>query len=120
MKRDGEARPSLGSGAPFDDMARALDTGAISRSRAIKLTGAALVASALGLFASRGAEAQDVDIAVKRRNCLRRGGDFCSRKGCRACCGRGGRRRKACCGPKGCGCCNRNERCDAGSCRKER
>ena len=36
---------------PFDDLARGLESGAISRGKAIKLGGATLVASALGLFA---------------------------------------------------------------------
>jgi hypothetical protein len=68
-----------GDGRAFDDLARGLDTGAISRGRAIRLSGAALVDSALGLFASRSADAQEetVVIAVRRRRCLRRGGNFC-------------------------------------------
>ena len=52
-------------GGSLDDLAMGLETGAISRGKAIKLSGAALAASALGLFASRGAEAQeDVETAV--------------------------------------------------------
>jgi hypothetical protein len=104
---------------PFDDLAVGLETGAISRGKVIKLSGAALVASALGLFASRDADAQAVEIAISRRTCNRRGGDFCNRNGRRICCGAGGRRRKACCGPEGAACCNRNERCDRGRCRNE-
>jgi hypothetical protein len=49
--------------SPFDDLAAGLETGAISRSKAIKLSGAALAASALGLFASRGADAQ-IEVAA--------------------------------------------------------
>jgi hypothetical protein len=112
-------------GAPlFDDLAMGLESGAISRGKAIKLSGAALAASALGLFASRGAEAQTTegDVTIEaglRRRCLRRGGDFCSRSGNRICCGEGGRRRRACCGPRGAACCNKNERCYQGKCRNE-
>lgn len=113
MKRD------EGGVRALDDLAMGLDTGAISRGKAIKLAGAAVAASAFGLFASRGAEGQEVSIAARRRRCLRRGGDFCRRSGCTACCGEGGRRRKACCGDRGCACCSRNERCDAGRCRPE-
>ena len=46
----------------FDDLAMGLDTGAISRGKAMKLGGAALVASALGLFTSQRADAQEVSI----------------------------------------------------------
>ena len=106
-------------GGSLDDLATGLETGAISRGKAIKLSGAALAASALGLFASRGAEAQEVSVEAARRRCLRNGGDFCRRSGCKVCCGAGGRRRKACCGPDGCACCNRNERCNRGRCRNE-
>jgi hypothetical protein len=105
-------------GTPFDDLARGLDTGAISRGKAIKLGGAALVASALGLFASQGAEAQeDVETAVSRRRCRERNDNFCKARGCKTCCNRDGRRPKACCGRDGCTCCRRNERCDDGRCR---
>jgi len=103
----------------FDDLARGLDTGAISRSKAIKLGGAALVASALGLFTSQEAEAQEVEIAITRNRCQRKfqRSDFCrNRQGnnCSVCCNRESRHPKACCGPKGCNCCRRKERC-AGS-----
>ena len=41
------------AGAPsFDELAMALESDAITRGKAIKLTGAALAASALGIFAS--------------------------------------------------------------------
>ena len=101
---------------PLDDLAIGLQSGAISRGKAIKLGGAALVASALGLFASaEDAQAQEeVEAAVSRRSCHRRGGDFCrtteGSENCRICCSRK-RRRKACCGPSGCNCCRRSQRC---------
>ncbi len=119
MKRD------EGGVRALDDLAMGLDTGAISRGKAIKLAGAAVAASALGLFASRGADAQTTDggevtIAGRRRRCLRKGGDWCSRNGNSVCCGAGGRRRKACCGPKGAACCSKNERCNQGKCRRHR
>jgi hypothetical protein len=115
-------------GRAFDDLAAGLETGAISRGKAIKLGGAALVGSALGLFASQNAQAQQQvePAANKRRKCNRRGGDFCSnRDGCRRgiCCGRdrdggGGRRRDACCGTEECNCCRQNQRCTReGRCR---
>jgi hypothetical protein len=106
----------------FDDLAMGLESGAISRGKAIKLGGAALVASALGLFASQGAEAQEVEIAITRRRCRRKftRSDFCrNRRGdnCSVCCNRNSRRPKACCGPSGCNCCRRRERCaDSGRC----
>jgi hypothetical protein len=107
-------------GTHFDDLARGLDTGAISRGKAMKLGGAALVASALGLFTSQGADAQEVSIEAERQRCRRKGGDFCRDSGCRICCGEGRRRRTACCGPEGCNCCRRNERCaNDGRCRPE-
>jgi hypothetical protein len=107
-------------GGSLDDLAMGLETGAISRGKAIKLSGAALAASALGLFAStRSAEAQELTLEAERGRCRRRGGDFCRRSGCRVCCGEGGRRLRACCGDRGCACCRRNERCDAGRCRPE-
>jgi hypothetical protein len=103
----------------LDDLAAGLETGVISRGKAIKLTGAALAASALGLFASHNAQAEEVAPAVSRRVCTRRRGDFCRhREGCRRgiCCapvrdGGGGRRRKACCGTEECNCCRENQRC---------
>jgi hypothetical protein len=113
-KRDKEGVRAL------DDLAMGLNTGAISRGRAIKLGGAALVASALGLFASRGADAQEetVVIAVRRRRCVRRGGNWCKViGGCSECCNSTGRRPKACCGRYGCRCCRRNQRCRSGRCR---
>ena len=71
----------------FDDLATGLQTGAISRGKAIKLTGAALAASALGIFASEEeAEARrrcrTLSCREKCRRC-RRSGRCCS--GCRRC-----------------------------------
>jgi hypothetical protein len=108
----------------FDDLATGLDTGAISRGKAIKLGGAALVASALGLIGARGADAQEattadgVTVAGRRGRCRRRGGEFCSHRGASICCAKGRRRRKACCGKDGAACCSRNERCDQGKCKR--
>jgi hypothetical protein len=69
--------------------------------KTIKLTGAALAASALGLFASRGADAQEVSLLASQRcRCHRRGDDSCKCHGCHACCGAGERHEKACCGKK--------------------
>jgi hypothetical protein len=52
----------------FDDLATGLQSGAISRRKAIKLAGAALVATALGaVFRSQDAQAADLEDA--RRPC---------------------------------------------------
>jgi hypothetical protein len=109
----------------FDDLAKGLDTGAISRGKAIKLGGAALVASALGLIGARGVDAQtttpaDVSVEARRRRCLQKGGDFCSSHGASECCARGRRKRRACCGKKGAACCSKNERCKKGECKRRR
>jgi len=122
-------RREEGMARSFDDLASGLDTGAISRGRVIKLAGAALVASALGFVGAReadaAADAEEIEIQISKRRCRERGGDFCSRSGCRQCCGRdrdgggGGRRnKKACCGRDGCNCCRRNQRCDNGKCKR--
>ncbi len=101
----------------FDDLAVGLERGAISRGKAIKLGGAALVASALGLFTSaEGAQAQTVEPEISRRKCNQkfRNADFCkNRQGnnCNVCCNRESRHPKACCGPQGCNCCRRREKC---------
>jgi hypothetical protein len=119
VKREGTARS-------FDDLATGLDTGAITRGRAIKLAGAAIVASALGLIGAGEAQGQDiVTERIRRRRCNRHGGDFCNNRGeegfpfhhqCHICCGEGRRRRrrrrrKACCGSAGCNCCRPGQRC---------
>ena len=124
MRRDeGEVRPSSWKEGSLDDLAMGLESGALSRGKAIKLGGAALVASTLGLFASQGAGAQEVELEVTRRQCRRRyrRSDFCRNRGggdrCDVCCNRASRRPKACCGPRGCNCCRRNERCaESGNC----
>src|SRR5215216_4433006 len=87
----------------FDELATGLDTGAISRGRAIKLAGAALVASALGLVATREADAQVTADSAAKSRCKRKGGDFCRRQGCKVCCQQNNK--KACCGKNGCRCC---------------
>src|SRR5215216_3582855 len=94
----------------FDELATGLDTGAISRGRAMKLAGAALVASALGLVATREADAQLTEEGARNR-CKRKGGDFCRRQGCHVCCQQNNK--KACCGKNGCRCCKRHQNCKA-------
>jgi hypothetical protein len=112
---------------PLDDLATGLDTGAITRGRAIKLAGAALVASALAAVGASSADAQELEaegLRKKRRRCHQDGGDFCSARGsgrsCDVCCGRGDRsnRKKACCGRNGCSCCGRRQRCRNGDCKR--
>ncbi len=125
----------------FDDLAMGLESNAISRAKVIKLGGAALAASALGLFASRGAEAETTEAetaeaetteaesteaetleAARKRHHTQ---DCCIRlrrrrilgvpvplPGCLVCC-RG--RRVACCGRHGCHCCRRGH-CNEGRC----
>jgi hypothetical protein len=115
-------RSEGGVAGTFDDLATGLDTGAISRGRAMKLAGAALVASAMGLFAVGNAEAQEVVTeGRRRRRCRQRGGNFCNTSGggarCSICCGEGRRRRRACCGSNGCNCCRPGETCDDGRCK---
>ena len=108
----------------LDDLAIGLESGTISRGKAIKLGGAALVASALGVFASaEGAQGQTVTPEISRNRCNRRfeNADFCRHRGggnrCTACCNRNGRHPKACCGSSGCNCCRRSERCqNSGKC----
>ena len=65
----------------FDDLATGLQTGAITRGKAIKLTGAAIAASALGIFSSE-------DEAEARRRCR----TLSCREKCRRC-----RRSMRCC-----------------------
>jgi hypothetical protein len=104
-KRDQEVVPF------FDELAAGLARREISRGKAIKLCGATLVASALGLFASQ-ADAQVVVEGigeVGRRRCRRHDGDFCRGQGCKICCR--DRSKTACCGTEDCNCCRRNERC---------
>ena len=115
-----------GTARYFDDLASGLDTGVITRGRAMKLAGAALVASALGLLGAGEAQGQDIEAErIRRRRCNRHGGDFCNNRGeegfpfphqCHICCSEGRRRhrrrcRKACCGSAGCNCCRPGQRC---------
>jgi hypothetical protein len=73
-----------GGAASFDELAMALESDAITRGKAIKLTGAALAASALGIFASE-------DEAEARRRCR----TLSCREKCRRC-RRSGRCCRAC------------------------
>ena len=73
-----------GGAASFDELAMTLGSDVITRGRAIKLTGAAIAASALGIFASEDeAEARRRCRALSCREKCRR----CRRSGrcCRAC-----------------------------------
>ncbi len=73
-----------GGVASFDELAMALEDDAITRGKAIKLAGAALAASALGIFASEEeAEARRRCRTLSCREKCRR----CRRSGrcCRAC-----------------------------------
>jgi hypothetical protein len=76
-------RPSL-EADHLDGLARGVADGTISRGRAIKLAGAALVGSALTLFGA----SQEAD-AVTRRRCRRRYGNngiVCTGGGRQVCC----------------------------------
>ena len=100
----------------FDEMSRGLASAEITRGRAIKLAGAALVASALGVsFASEGQAQADVTTEQVRRRCRRRRRNFCRSRdtGSVACCRR---RFTACCGENGAACCRGGTRCEAGQC----
>jgi hypothetical protein len=99
-------------GRSFDDLAMSLESTAISRGKAIKLGGAALVAAALGAFGGGKAEAESLEVDRRRRCCSHR-----RRPHCHICCRR--RRLEACCGRHGCRCCRRG-RCDEGRCRRRR
>jgi hypothetical protein len=104
----------------FDELATGLDTGAISRGRAMKLAGAGLVASALGLVGARQADAQeDTDTPVEgerisKKKCRQKNGDYCKKSGCSQCCTKSNK--KACCGDDGCRCCRRHQKCHNGKC----
>jgi hypothetical protein len=111
-------RDEGGAVRAFDDLAMGLDRGEISRGKALKLGGAALVASALSLFASQSAQAQvqeeSVETAVSKKKCRKRGDKFCksNQQGCKKCCKKGSNRPKPCCGSKECNCCKKNEGCN--------
>ena len=92
---DGAVRrsPEEHRGPHLDDLATGMADGTITRGRAIKLAGAALVGSALSLFvADDAAEAHNRRRGdeSKRRRCRRRGGRFCRDR-------RDGRDRGRCC-----------------------
>jgi hypothetical protein len=91
----------------LDDLAIALESGAITRAKAIKLGGAALAAAALGALGAGKAEALEAD---RRRRCCRHR----RHPHCRQCCFSP---RKPCCGRHGCRCCDANEECREGRCR---
>jgi hypothetical protein len=105
----------------FDDLAMGLQSGAISRGNAIKLAGAALVASTLGLFASQSADAQEVETAITKKKCEnKKNGNFCksNKASCKQCCKKSSNRPKACCGSKECNCCKKNQNCNSkGQCK---
>ena len=60
----------------LDAMATGVAEATISRARTIKLTGAALLGSALSLFVAAG-EAEAHHLSDERRRCRRRGGTYC-------------------------------------------
>jgi hypothetical protein len=98
------AKPTLRGGVrPLDVLAMDLESGAISRGKAIKLGGAALVASALGMFSAE-------EAAEARTRCCRHR----RRPRCRVCCRR--RRLEPCCGVHGCHCCPRGTCAGNGFC----
>jgi hypothetical protein len=123
----------------FDDLAIGLESNAVSRAKLIKLGGAALVASALGLFTSVDpveAETQDdqtlddqtfKDQTLHAARIRHHTQDCCLHlrhrrilgirvplPGCVVCCRRRG---VACCGRHGCHCCLRGH-CHRGRCRR--
>ena len=115
----------------FDALAMGLESNDISRAKLIKLGGAALAASALGLFSSLNAEAETTqekttqaetteaarirhhheDCCIHLRH-FRVLGVIVPLPGCQVCCRR---RRVACCGRHGCHCCRRGH-CNGGRC----
>jgi hypothetical protein len=104
------AHSSWEKGRTLDDLAVGLESGAITRGKAIKLGGAALLASALGLVGAAQADAE-TDVGTERRRCCRHQRN----PRCRQCC-RG--ERKPCCGRHGCRCCRHEQRCRDGRCRR--
>ena len=115
-------RDERGGGA-LDDLAVGLETGEISRANALKLGGAALVASALGLFASQRADAQTAGVEpenAKKKCENKKNGNFCksNKADCKQCCKRNSSRPQACCGSKECNCCKKNQKCTSkGKCK---
>jgi hypothetical protein len=114
MKRDDGGGVRLFSEQEaFDEMSTGLASGAITRGRAIKLAGAALVASALGLSFENAAQARFG--TLNRKACEKQGGVFCrsSETGQKICC----RARKTpCCGKFGAQCCQSAAKCNKGKC----
>ncbi len=80
----------LGEGHKLDGLATGMAEGTISRGRAIKLAGAALLGSALSLFSAQ--READANHLARRRRCRRRGGTFCY----------GPHTGGVCCGPNRC------------------
>src|SRR5829696_4761420 len=66
----------LGEDHELDGLAADMADGTVSRGRALKLAGAALLGSALSLFSAQ-READANHLARQRRRCRRRGGTFC-------------------------------------------
>ncbi len=95
----------------LDDLATGLADGTITRGRAMKLAGAALVGSALSLFVTDDAEAARIGVARRRR--LRRFRRRCRRReGARFCKDRvDGTNRARCCRQP-----TSNRRCRRGRC----
>ena len=81
----------LGEDHDLDGLAAGMAGGTISRGRAIKLAGAALLGSALSLFVAAG-KAEAHHLSDERRRCRRRGGTFCY----------GPHTGGVCCGPNWC------------------
>jgi hypothetical protein len=106
-------REEGGMARSFDELATGLDSGAISRARAMKLAGAALLASALGVVGAREADAKVV-ADISKKKCNQKGGDYCKKSGCSQCCTQNNR--KACCGSDGCRCCKKHHHCHNGKC----
>src|SRR5215217_1823505 len=100
------ARSSWETDQTLDELAMGLESDAITRAKAIKLAGAALVASALGAL---GAAPRAEAVEAERRRCCRHRGN----NSCRQCC-RG--ERKPCCGRHGCRCCRHEQNCRGGRC----
>jgi hypothetical protein len=86
-----EGPPMAGQNDYLDAVATGVADGTITRGRAIKLAGAALLGSALSLFVAAG-EAEASHHSSRRRACTRRGGTYCY----------GPHTRGVCCGPNWC------------------
>jgi hypothetical protein len=92
-------------GPHLDELATGVADGTITRGRAMKLAGAALVGSALSLFAAEDAEAHNRrGDRSRRRRCRDRGGRYCRDR-------RDGTNRARCCRQP-----TSNRRCRRGRC----